>query len=188
MNHHRKISFHSLVKLVPDLSKRLKNPSEHFFSDVEVQRAHIQPHRTRTAFLKIIGSSCSSVLLCLQLHVQCMNVSNTGIFMEKKSRMVCVNLAKKCVRQAFFLWFGAYSVFCYWSNNLHRWCANKSPTWEAWTIMGTPKSLWPVNPIASGTEEDSTNSMYAMPFDLLEFLSEIILTSRTYSGKQWFRP
>lgn len=47
-------------------------------------------------------------------------------------------------------------------------------------MMGTPKSLWPVNPIASGTEEASTNSMYAMPFDLLEFLSEIILTSLTY--------
>lgn len=47
-------------------------------------------------------------------------------------------------------------------------------------MMGTPKSRWPVNPIASGTEEASTNSMYAMPFDLLEFLSEIILTSLTY--------
>lgn len=47
-------------------------------------------------------------------------------------------------------------------------------------MMGTPKSLWPVNPIASGTEEASTNSMYAIPFDLLEFLSEIILTSLTY--------
>lgn len=47
-------------------------------------------------------------------------------------------------------------------------------------MMGTPKSLWPVSPIASGTEEDSTNSMYAMPFDLLEFLSEIILTSLTW--------
>lgn len=49
--------------------------------------------------------------------------------------------------------------------------------------MGTPKSLWPVNPIARGTEEDSTNSMYAIPFDLLEFLSEIILTSLTYSER-----
>ena len=53
-------------------------------------------------------------------------------------------------------------------------------TCEACTMMGTPKSLWPVNPIASGTEEASTNSMYAIPFDLLEFLSEIILTSLTY--------
>lgn len=50
-------------------------------------------------------------------------------------------------------------------------------------MMGTPKSLWPVNPIASGTDEASTNSMYAMPFDLLEFLSEIILTSLTYRDK-----
>lgn len=56
-------------------------------------------------------------------------------------------------------------------------------TWDAWTMMGTPKSLWPVNPIARGTEEDSTNSMYAIPFDLLEFLSEIILTSLTYSER-----
>lgn len=55
-------------------------------------------------------------------------------------------------------------------------------------MMGTPKSLWPVNPIASGTEEASTNSMYAMPFDLLEFLSEIILTSLTCTEKQrWFQ-
>ena len=51
-------------------------------------------------------------------------------------------------------------------------------------MMGTPKSLWPVNPIASGTEDASTNSMYAMPFDLLEFLSEIILTSLTCRNKQ----
>lgn len=58
------------------------------------------------------------------------------------------------------------------------------PTCEAWTMMGTPNSLWPVKPIASGTEEDSTNSMYAMPFDLLEFLSDIILTSLTYREKQ----
>lgn len=51
-------------------------------------------------------------------------------------------------------------------------------------MMGTPNSLWPVSPIARGTEEASTNSMYAMPFDLLEFLSEIILTSLTYGEKQ----
>lgn len=50
--------------------------------------------------------------------------------------------------------------------------------------MGTPKSRWPVSPIASGTDEASTNSMYAMPFDLLEFLSEIILTSLTYREKK----
>lgn len=50
-------------------------------------------------------------------------------------------------------------------------------------MMGTPKSLWPVNPIASGTDEASTNSMYAIPLDLLEFLSEIILTSLTYREK-----
>lgn len=50
-------------------------------------------------------------------------------------------------------------------------------------MMGTPKSLWPVNPIASGTDEASTNSMYAIPLDLLEFLSEIILTSLTCREK-----
>lgn len=48
-------------------------------------------------------------------------------------------------------------------------------------MIGTPNSLWPVNPMASGTDEVSTNSMYAMPFDLLEFLSEMILTSLTYT-------
>lgn len=46
-------------------------------------------------------------------------------------------------------------------------------------MIGTPKSLCPVRPMARGTEEESTNSMYAMPFDLLEFLSEMILTSLT---------
>jgi len=50
-------------------------------------------------------------------------------------------------------------------------------------MMGTPKSLWPVSPIASGTDDDSTNSMYAIPFDLREFLSEIIRTSLTCGGK-----
>lgn len=52
-------------------------------------------------------------------------------------------------------------------------------------MMGTPNSLCPVSPIARGTEEASTNSIYAMPFDLLEFLSEIILTSLTYRDKQY---
>lgn len=28
-------------------SKRLKNPSQHVLSDVEVQRADVQPHRSR---------------------------------------------------------------------------------------------------------------------------------------------
>ncbi|TNN48752.1 hypothetical protein EYF80_041056 [Liparis tanakae] len=51
-------------------------------------------------------------------------------------------------------------------------------------MMGTPRSRWPVSPMASGTEDDSTNSMYAMPFDLREFLSEIILTSLTCSGEE----
>lgn len=51
-------------------------------------------------------------------------------------------------------------------------------------MIGTPKSLWPVNPIASGTEEASTNSIYAIPLDLLEFLSEIILTSLTCRENQ----
>lgn len=51
-------------------------------------------------------------------------------------------------------------------------------------MMGTPSSRWPVSPIASGTEDASTNSMYAMPFDRLEFLSEIILTSLTYGDKR----
>lgn len=47
-------------------------------------------------------------------------------------------------------------------------------------MIGTPKTRWPVNPIARGTELTSTNSTYAIPLERLEFLSEIILTSRTF--------
>jgi hypothetical protein len=47
-------------------------------------------------------------------------------------------------------------------------------------MIGTPKTRWPVNPIARGTELTSTNSTYAIPLERREFLSEIILTSRTY--------
>ncbi len=57
-------------------------------------------------------------------------------------------------------------------------------TWEACTMIGTPRSLWPERPIAKGTEVVSTNSMYAIPLDLLEFLSEMILTSRTFKEEQ----
>lgn len=53
------------------------------------------------------------------------------------------------------------------------------PTCEACTMIGTPSSLWPVRPMAKGTDWIATNSTYAMPFDLREFLSAIILTSRT---------
>ncbi len=51
-------------------------------------------------------------------------------------------------------------------------------------MIGTPRSLWPERPIAKGTEVVSTNSMYAIPLDLLEFLSEMILTSRTFKEEQ----
>lgn len=50
---------------------------------------------------------------------------------------------------------------------------------EACTMIGTPSNLCPVSPMARGTDWISTNSTYAIPFDLREFLSEIILTSRT---------
>lgn len=65
--------------------------------------------------------------------------------------------------------------------------SGQTPTCEAWTMMGTPRSLCPVSPMASGTEDDSTNSMYAIPFDLREFLSEIILTSLTYGEEHMAR-
>lgn len=51
-------------------------------------------------------------------------------------------------------------------------------------MIGTPSSLCPVSPIARGTEVASTNSIYAIPFDLREYLSEIILTSRTFRKEE----
>lgn len=51
-------------------------------------------------------------------------------------------------------------------------------------MIGTPSSLCPVSPIARGTEVASTNSTYAIPLDLREFLSEIILTSRTFMKEE----
>lgn len=51
-------------------------------------------------------------------------------------------------------------------------------------MIGTPSNLCPVSPIARGTEVASTNSIYAIPLDLREFLSEIILTSRTFTKEE----
>lgn len=51
-------------------------------------------------------------------------------------------------------------------------------------MIGTPSTLCPVSPIAKGTEVASTNSTYAIPLDLREFLSEIILTSRTFRKEE----
>lgn len=42
---HLQIKLELYVNRFFHLSKRLKDPSQHFLSDIEVQRADVQPHR-----------------------------------------------------------------------------------------------------------------------------------------------
>lgn len=52
----------------PYPSERLEDASQHVLCDVEVQRAHVQPHGASITLLKVVGHCCCSVLLSLHTH------------------------------------------------------------------------------------------------------------------------
>lgn len=62
----KKKTFKYKTRVATDFSERLKYSSQHLLSDVEVQRSHVESHRTRAALLEVVGSRCSSVLLGLR--------------------------------------------------------------------------------------------------------------------------
>lgn len=61
-----KFKFKYRSRVASDLSERLEDSSQHLLGDVEVQRSHVESHRTRAALLEVVGGRCSSVLLGLR--------------------------------------------------------------------------------------------------------------------------